>query len=86
LRSSAQVGEALALAVVDHPAPPEPRPAPAPHARVERALAAAPAPLTVAALRAACRMRTTTLCDVLADLVHQGRVRRTAAGYVASST
>ena len=81
-----QAGEALALAVVDHPAPPEPRPAPAPHARVERALAAAPAPLTVAALRAACRMRTTTLCEVLADLVHQGRVRRTAAGYVASST
>ena len=75
-----QSGEALALAVVERSE--TAAAAPAAHERVERVLAAAAEPLTVAALRAACRMRTTTLCTILAGLVRQGRVRRTAAGYV----
>jgi hypothetical protein len=83
-----QSGDALALDVVARPAAADPvstgaaaDPAP-PHDRIERALAEAAEPLTVAALRAACRIRTATLCDILADLVRQGRVRRTAAGYI----
>jgi len=39
-------------------------------------------PLTVAELRRACRIRTSTLCGILSDLVTEGRVRRTAAGYL----
>jgi hypothetical protein len=82
-----QSGDALALDVVARPAaaasPGAPaESAPPPHDRVARALAEAAEPLTVAALRAACRIRTATLCEILADLVRQGRVRRTAAGYI----
>jgi RecA-family ATPase len=50
--------------------------------RVTRVLVDATAPLTVAALRRACRIRTATLCAILSDLVTDGRVRRTAAGYL----
>lgn len=84
-----QSGDALALDVVAHSAVADPASADArvgsdtpPHDRVQRALAEAPQPLTVAALRATCRIRTATLCEILADLVRQGRVRRTASGYV----
>ena len=84
-----QSADALALDIVAHPAAADPAPpgapagsAPPPHERVQRALAEAAQPLTVAALRAACRIRTATLCEILADLLRQGRVRRTAAGYV----
>lgn len=84
-----QSGDALALDVVACPAAADPTspgppadPAPPPHDRIERALAEAAEPLTVAALRAACRIRTATLCEILADLVRQGRVRHTAAGYI----
>lgn len=83
-----QSGDALALDVVASPVAADPASpdAPAdsaspPHDRIERALAQAAEPLTVAALRAACRIRTATLCEILADLVRQGRVHRTAAGY-----
>lgn len=84
-----QSGDALALDVVASPAAADPAsigapadPAPPPHDRIERALADAAEPLTVAALRAACRIRTATLCEILADLVRQDRVRHTAAGYI----
>jgi len=53
--------------------------------RVQRALAETEGPITVAALRASCRIRTATLCDLLADLVRHGRVRRTPDGYVAAA-
>jgi len=53
--------------------------------RVERVLAAATAPLAVAELRRVCRIRTSTLCAILADLVRAGRLRRTAAGYLLAS-
>lgn len=52
--------------------------------RVARTLAEATTPLTVAELRRACRIRTATLCAILSDLVADGRVRRTAAGYLAA--
>jgi hypothetical protein len=50
--------------------------------RVAQALTQATAPLPVTALRRACRLRTATLCRILAELVRDGRVRRTAAGYL----
>ena len=50
--------------------------------RIERTLAGAAGPMSVAALRAACRMRTKTLCDTLGDLVARGRALRTPAGYI----
>jgi hypothetical protein len=81
-----QSGDALALDVVARDAAADPpsldASAPSPHDRVARALAEAVEPLTVAALRAACRIRTATLCGILADLVRQGRAHRTATGYV----
>jgi RecA-family ATPase len=40
--------------------------------------------LTLAEIRRACRVRTATICEILADLVAQGRVRRPAAGYLAT--
>lgn len=80
-----ETADALALAVVDAP-----RDVPAaderddtpPAVRVERALTDATGPMTAAALRAACRIRTATVCDVLAELVRCGRAHRTSAGYV----
>jgi hypothetical protein len=82
-------GEALALGIVersgaDHLAAETSRPAPQPAERVELALAEAEAPMTVAKLRKICRIRTATLCEILADLARDGRVRRTAAGYLAA--
>ncbi len=50
-------------------------------AKVESVLADAQAPLTVAALRAICRVRTQTLTRMLAALVETGRLVHTPAGY-----
>jgi DNA-binding IclR family transcriptional regulator len=50
--------------------------------RVARALAEATAPLTVAEIQRACRIRTASICRTLSDLVSEGRIRRTAAGYL----
>lgn len=75
-------GDALALAVAEPQAVETPSAAPAPEVRVEQALAQATQPLTTHALRLACRIRTATLCEILGDLVQQGRVRRTATGYL----
>jgi hypothetical protein len=49
--------------------------------RIEQALVAAAAPLTIRELRAACRIRSETLCTTLDALVTQGRVIRSADGY-----
>lgn len=86
-------GDALALEVVERSAEDGPDEvsvaddanASEPTDRVERALAEAAGPMSVAALRAGCRVRTATLCDLLADLVRSGRARRIPDGYVASS-
>ena len=78
-------GDALALRVLDRDdaRDVDPRPLPA-EDRVEQILAVANGPLTVAEIRRECRVRTATICEILADLVDQGRARRTAAGYLAA--
>jgi len=74
--------EAIALEVVEAAHRPVPaRGEVSIEVRIERALAEAAGPLTVAALRQSCRMRTATLCQALALLTTQGRVRKTDAGY-----
>ena len=76
-------GEALALRVTEQRTDSDPSsPLPSAIDRVTRALADAATPLTVAELRRACRIRTSTLCAILADLVTDGRARRTPAGYL----
>jgi hypothetical protein len=76
-------GDALALEIAQPHAVETPSvSAPSPAARVEQALVQATGPLTTNALRQACRIRTASLCEILGDLVQQGRVRRTAAGYL----
>lgn len=50
--------------------------------RVMHALLEATAPLSVAVLRQVCRVRTATLCEVLAALTAQGRIAKTDIGYV----
>ncbi len=76
-------GDGLALCVTARRTDPDATsPLPSAEDRVARTLAEAAAPLTVAELRRACRMRTSTLCAILSDLVMEGRVRRTAAGYL----
>lgn len=76
-------GDALALRVTEQRTDSGPSsPLPSATDRVTRALADAATPLTVAKLRRACRIRTSTLCAILADLVTDGRACRTAAGYL----
>ena len=74
-------GEALALEVSQAPTSAPAAALPVAD-RVVRALVDAAAPLSIAALRASCRIRTATLCEVLATLTAQGRVRKTDVGYV----
>jgi hypothetical protein len=77
-------GEALALHVVDGGPRPErvlTLPALALGARVEHALATAATPLTRRALRRVCRLRASTLGQVLAHLLADGRVTRAPDGY-----
>jgi hypothetical protein len=56
-------------------------PAEAPADRIEAALAELEVAASLDELRRACRMRTQTLCDALAELVRAGRVLKSAAGY-----
>ncbi len=82
LLSLRAAADALALEVLDRPAPtPAPTPSPSGADRVEQALAEATAPLSLAGLRRACRMRTASLCAILAALTSAGRIRKTPAGY-----
>jgi hypothetical protein len=74
------VADALALTVVDAtPTPLIPRLAPID--KLEDTLARSDRPLTLAELRHACRIRTAHVCQALAALTAQGRVRKTRAGY-----
>jgi hypothetical protein len=77
-------GDALALRVA--PAPPASNPLPSATLaeRVTGALSQAGQPLSVAELRKSCRIRTATLCALLAELAAAGTVRKTAAGYLAA--
>jgi hypothetical protein len=56
-------------------------PAETPADRIEAALSALEVATSLDELRRACRMRTQTLCDALAELVRVGRVLKSAAGY-----
>lgn len=84
LRAGPGVALALALvdaaadAAVDATAPRAPRPS----ERVLEVLDAADAPLTRRELRDACRMRSTSVGDALAELVAGGRVTETERGYL----
>jgi hypothetical protein len=49
--------------------------------RIEAALAELETAASLDELRRACRMRTQTLCDTLAELVRAGRVLKSVAGY-----
>lgn len=76
-------GEALALAIVDHPELESEPPASVASTRdrVLDALNGAAGPLRVAKLRTLCRMRTQTLVGVLRELVDGGVAEHTADGY-----
>lgn len=52
-----------------------------PQQRVLDALRSADEPLTMAALRATCRMRTQLVCTILGSLRAAGRIHKTDAGY-----
>jgi hypothetical protein len=71
----------LALEILDSRAPSEPAPPlPAPE-RIVQVLREAHEPLAIGQLRAACRIRKSTLCRTLADLTCSGSVVKTPAGY-----
>lgn len=77
-------GAALALTTeeaVPSSAPADPEPAATPAQRIVAALADLDGAVTLDQLRRACRMRTQTLCDALAELVRAGRVLKSEAGY-----
>jgi hypothetical protein len=77
-------GAALALtteASAPSSAPADPEPAATPAQRIAAALADLDGAVTLDQLRRACRMRTQTLCDALAELVRAGRVLKSEAGY-----
>ena len=80
------VADGAALALTAEPAPISPAPvapdaAPTPAQRIEAALAELETVATLDDLRGACRMRTQSLCDALAELVRAGRVVKSEAGY-----
>jgi hypothetical protein len=77
-------GDALALELAEQRAPAAPVREPTVLEKVERAIVESSTPSTLAALRKSCRVRTATLCESLAELVRQGRVEKTAAGYRAA--
>jgi len=75
-------GPALALHPVEQLVEPaEVETTSTPAQRIEHALAASSRTLTQRQLRRACRMRTETVGQALADLVDQGRVLRSGDGY-----
>jgi AAA domain len=75
-------GPRLALEILQGAASPDAPPRSlSPAQKVEQALAEAAQPLSMPLLRQACRIRTAHLCEALAALTAQGRVRKTAAGY-----
>jgi hypothetical protein len=78
-------GLALALSADSHLAPDtDPSTSeiiPTPADRILAALAQLAVAVTLDDLRRACRMRTQTLCDALADLVRAGSVVKSDAGY-----
>ena len=74
-------GEALALAISDAPPVSLTAQQPPLGERIQAALGGADGPLTVAELQRACRVRTSTLCEALAELAAAGRVQKADRGY-----
>ncbi len=75
-------GDAVALERVASSPPPNGVPGESSVAeRVLGALQDAARPLTIRGLRERCRVRTTRLCDALAELTASGRIHRSADGY-----
>lgn len=74
-----QRGDALALEVVERREPE--LPPSSVDERIAAVLAGTSRPVSLAELRAACRVRTATLCDRLAALTAQGRLAKVDAGY-----
>ena len=70
----------LALTVVDEATDIEPEPASV-QERVMQALKLAEQPLSTQKLRKQCRIRTATLCTILAELARQGAIARGPEGY-----
>ena len=77
----AQRGDALALEVIDRGAAPQPVAPTSVDERITRVLAEAGRPASLAELRAACRVRTATLCERLAALTAAGDFVRSPDGY-----
>lgn len=75
-----QRGDALALHVVERRLEPEPQ-LTSVDERITRALADAGRPLPLAEIRAACRVRNSTLCERLSALTAAGRLVRADDGY-----
>lgn len=76
----AQRGDALALEVAERRPVAEPPPTSIDE-RITHALAEAGRPVPLAELRAACRVRTATLCERLAVLTATGRLAKDGTGY-----
>lgn len=76
-------GATLALRLTQRIAPDDPRPV-VPSDRILEVLRESTTPLALAALRAACRIKTQTLTTTLAELVQCGQVSKTAEGYLLS--
>ena len=76
-----QDGPALALSVLGATPNPPPSTPPTPADRVRDALAGLDRPVPVQQLRRLCSMRTSTLCESLAELTRQGLVVHEAGGY-----
>lgn len=74
-------GEALALAISDAPPASLTAQEPPLSERIRAALDGAEAPLTVTELQRACRVRTSTLCEALAELAAAGHVQKADRGY-----
>jgi len=77
--------DALALALCDAVAVPQPAQPRALDEQIRAALEGAGAPLTVAELRRICHVRTSTLCEALAELTAQGHLRKAERGYCLGS-
>ena len=75
----------VALEIIDGPDHASPAPPQSPQQRVENVLAEASTPLSIKELRQACRIRTSTLCHVVAVLADAGRITKTEAGYQIAS-
>jgi hypothetical protein len=72
---------ALALEFIDQPQPSEPPVQPSALHRIEQILAEAKTPISQRQLRDAARIRASHVAEVLAKLIADGRVSRSADGY-----